>query len=195
MVEDGESEVFAALDEGDAARAAQRALDVYGAEVFGFLTRVLDPVSAAREAYAQFGARVGDGIASCDRRIGLRVWSYAIARTALMAQREKAGSFSGRPPPAHLPEPTTTQPRRPTTALRGALSRLRDALSPDDRDLIVLRVDRALSFGDLAVVFLGVGATSFERAHEELRLRARFAEVCRNVAREAALRGILRGPS
>ena len=65
------------------------------------------------------------------------------------------------------------------TREKDRLRALREALDPDDRTLLVLRVDRDMPWSDVARVFLGDGARGDEAsvARKAAALRKRFERV------------------
>ncbi len=78
------------------------------------------------------------------------------------------------------------------TQTRSRLEKLRDELPPEDRELLVLRVDRGLAWDDLVLAF-HEGAAPIDdatRARESQRLRKRFQlvkERLRDMARRDGL--------
>src|SRR5258708_8381912 len=59
-----EENVRAKIRTGDIASATATALLLYGADVFGFLARVLDDLDAARDVYSSFSERLWKGLSS-----------------------------------------------------------------------------------------------------------------------------------
>ncbi len=85
---------------------------------------------------------------------------------------------------------TETRPYLRTEA-KSKLEELRDALAPDDRMLLVLRLDKGLEWKDVARVMLGDDADGGAAAltREAQRLRKRFQLVKRSWSRPAGGRG------
>ncbi len=72
------------------------------------------------------------------------------------------------------------------TARRAELERLRDELPAEDRLLLILRVDRDLSWRDVALVVSDLSESAEETlAQEAARLRKRF-QLVKDRLREAA---------
>jgi RNA polymerase sigma-70 factor (ECF subfamily) len=191
-----EAAVRDALRAGDVVRATTEALNAYGAELFGFVVGVLDDYDAARDVYAAISERVWRALAEFSWRCSLRTWVYTIARNELARHHERAGRQRARNVPlSAVPSPavrarTTTRPFVRTT-LRAAFSELRRELSAEDRELLVLRVDRGMAWRDLALTFLGEGAEEGDVLRESTRLRKRLQLVKEKLTRAAASRGIL----
>jgi RNA polymerase sigma-70 factor (ECF subfamily) len=186
-------EVRGALASGDVVAATLRVLDAYGAEVFGFLAGVLDDIDEAREAYALMGERARERLTTFGCPDDLRTCLYGLACHALDARRSQEDPSRGRTP---SPDPLLAPPAAPSAGRRrrpDALARLRSKLPARDRELLVLRVDRRLSWDELATVFLGDDASAGDRVRETLRLRSRYRVIKRWLAREATARGILDG--
>lgn len=182
-------DVRQALAAGDEVRATVRLLDAYGAEVFGFLAGVLDDVGEARAVYAAIGERARERLVTFGWPCGLRTWLYAIAHRVIGEVRQSSAS-PGEPVSAELPERGTTRPPPPRSR-SAALAHLRSSLPLHDREMLVLHVDRRMTWDELALVFLGEDASAKDHALEILRLQARYRLLKDWLAREAAVRGIL----
>jgi RNA polymerase sigma-70 factor (ECF subfamily) len=65
---------------------------------------------------------------------------------------------------------------------RDRLRRLRDRLDPEDRTLLVLRIDKEMSWDDIAAVLSGEGApvTSVAVRKRFERLKSRLARMARD---------------
>jgi DNA-directed RNA polymerase specialized sigma24 family protein len=169
-----ERAIRASLREGDTPGAVRAALDVYGPEIFGFLCGVLvDPDSAAR-LYADVVQRITTEVEEFQWRCSLRTWMYWIARRELQDRRHRG--VSNRPPSTEQPPPVATESRRliGTVALRGRLKE-------EDREILILRVDRRFGWRELAITGLGDGAAAPDVARESLRLRDRVDAIVREI--------------
>ena len=162
--ERSERDIRAALGAGEVAGAASDVLRLYEAEVFGFLLAVLDDSAAARDVYLSVGERVGEDIAGFAWRCSLRAWVYAIAHQEMGRRppRPEVTDAGDSPRSVALPDPTTTIPCRPI-GMRASIAALRRQLPPEDRELLILRIDRRFGWRELAVTSIG------ERtSHDEL---------------------------
>jgi RNA polymerase sigma-70 factor, ECF subfamily len=173
---------------GDVGSAVTGVLRLYGPEVFGFVSALIEVPAFAREVYAKVGERLSLGLRTFTWRCDLRTWMYAMARGELLAFREKYGS----PVNVHSPaqKPPSSSPFR-QTALRGTISAVRRRLSPEDRELLILRVDRRLSWRSLAFSSLGEMASEAELTAEEGRLREALKRLKWKLAQMAREHGIL----
>jgi DNA-directed RNA polymerase specialized sigma24 family protein len=174
------------LAAGDALGAAADVTRFYGPEIFGFLVGVLGDSEISRDVYACVIDRFLRDLPRFSWRCSLRTWTYAGARAELAIHRGRANRPRPRPSraPTSGPAPTSTISCRPTN-LRSKIALLRACLQEEDRELLILRIDRALEWRELAVTSLGERATEFEIERESTRLRARFALVRSELAQSA----------
>jgi RNA polymerase sigma-70 factor (ECF subfamily) len=155
-----EATVRACLERGDHTAATTRAVQGYGPQILGYLLAMSRHEADAHDAFAQFCEDLWRGLAGFRWQSSLRTWCYVIARNALQRQQ-------GRAPARHGPhvalsqapelQALAAQARTGTaeylrTETRTRLSALRDRLDPDDRTLLILRVDRRMSWRDIAEV-------------------------------------------
>lgn len=189
-----EERVRAALARMDRARALDEALTGFGAEIFGFMTAVTEEPRAARAAYASFEGLVSEHLATFTWGGALRTWMYRLARVVLRRSRETSpASFATNPSDgAVAPPPFGEQPYRRTDS-RSMADALRRALRPEDREILILRVDRRFSWRQLAITQIGEDATTRDTEREAARLRKRFQVVRQQLTRRAIRHGII-GP-
>ncbi|MGE5181844.1 MAG: RNA polymerase sigma factor [Acidobacteriota bacterium] len=196
MVEDAEVELAALVQSHALERAATRALEIYGDEVYGFLINVVGNESDAAEVFGQLCEDMWRGLPAFEARSSVRTWLYVLARHAASRFR-RAPWHRGdrRTGSSGLDELvartyTRTNPWQ-RTDVKDRFAQLRESLDPDDRALLVLRVDRGMPWGDIARITLE-DETPDERAiaRETDRLAKRFQrlkEQLRDRAREAGL--------
>jgi RNA polymerase sigma-70 factor (ECF subfamily) len=177
-----ELEVRAALARGDANAAATAVLRALGPEIYGFLVAMHREEQDASDTFSAFSEGVWKSLPAFKWGSSLRTWAYTIARNVLASSRRVEYRKKRREEPATpsfldaaedvLRTATLTYLR---TESRSELERLRDELPPEDRALLVLRVDRKLAWNDLARV---LAAEPLEDdatvAREAARLRKRF---------------------
>lgn len=174
-------------------RAATQALESYGAELYGFLISLLGNEGDAADVFSQVGEDLWKGLPSFGLGCSVRTWLYVLARHA--AARFRRSPWHRRTGESHLDgiverARTQTQPWL-RTDVKDRFRALRDALDPDDRSLLVLRVDRGLAWEEVARVMLCVeAADAAVLARETDRLRKRYQllkDELRRRAREAGL--------
>jgi RNA polymerase sigma-70 factor (ECF subfamily) len=175
-----DASVSAHLARGDNASALRAILDAYGAELHTFVRSVLRNEHAASEAFAQVQEDLWRGLPGFRAESSLRTWAYVVAQRACFRHRARAGNR--RDAPLSAASPTALAARTDTSRRRreqrhALLVQLREELPEDDRALMILRVDRDLSWEDVARV-LSETATSEEKPHVTVAgLRKRFERI------------------
>jgi len=182
---------------GDVGAAATAALALYGPEVFGFLHALARDEDLAAEAFSGFSEDLWKGLATFRWEASLRTWSYAIARNALFRLQRDPRRRAGRNLPlsvASQAQQLAEQIRTATvpflkTAFKDEIMRLREALDPEAHALLVLRIDRKLSWRDIARAMPSDDQSDIDR--RAAALRKRF-ERAKTMLRELATqRGLL----
>ncbi len=194
-----EAQVRALLEAGERQRAATVAIELYGGELASFLHAVARDDDLAAEAYAVACEDLWKGLPGFRWGSSLRTWMYAIARNALYRlRRAPRRRERGHVPLDLAPQvfERAEQIRTGTveflrTEVKDEVRRLRDALDPDDHELLILRVDRKLSWREIAQAMPGEADESVDRRAAVLRKRFERAKTLLRTL--AAQRGIL-GP-
>jgi RNA polymerase sigma-70 factor (ECF subfamily) len=196
-----ESAIRRAWEDGDIPAASTAAIEVFGPEVLRYLVGTLRDSSAADEAFSLFCERLWSALPRFEWKSSLRTWAYTIARHASIDVTRAAGRKRRREEPlsgsrasaiaARVRSATSPALR---TETKSAIARLRAELPPEDRELLVLRVDRGLPWEELAGVFLGdEGASEAAVRRESARLRKRFQLVKGRLRERAKDLGIVEG--
>jgi RNA polymerase sigma-70 factor, ECF subfamily len=199
---DAEAAIKDAVARGAVDDALATALATYGAELASFLAARAGDPTLAEEAFALLAEDLWRGLPSFRFDASVRTWAYVLARRAL-ARAARAPARDGRKNVplsqagvvdqlAHEARQRTIEYRRTTTKDRFAA--LRAQLTDDERELLVLRVDRALDWKDLARVLADAaedgGVDDKQLAADAAKLRKRFErlkEKLRGLAIEAGL--------
>jgi RNA polymerase sigma-70 factor (ECF subfamily) len=193
-------EVEAALAElirsGAFEEAVTSTLEHYGPELYGFLVHLLGDDAAASEVFSEVSERIWRGIPGFGFRSSLRTWLYVLARHAAANfvrspwNRGELRTSDSRLESLRARARSRTQPWL-RTDLKDRLQELRESLDPEDRALLVLRVDRQLPWRDVARISLGLEEPDADSlAREAARLRKRFQllrEELHQRARDAGL--------
>ncbi len=165
---------------GEHERAATRALEEYGPELYGFLVNHFGGEADAAEVFSQLGEDLWKGLPAFGFRCSVRTWLYVLARHASSRFRRSPWNRRGRRTGDSQLDGviervhTRTQPWL-RTDIKDRWQVLRESLDPDDRSLLVLRIDRDLSWDDVARVTLEADdADDAALAKEAARLRKRF---------------------
>lgn len=171
--------------------AATVALRGYGPEVLGYLSAMCRTETDAAEVFSSFCEDLWKGLPRFRWQSSFRTWAYTLARHALyrMARdprrrRERNVDLAESPEVLELAEQVrTTTMIHLRTETKNKFAALREQLEPDDRTLLILRVDRKLAWNEIAVIMadeaepdaaaIKRGAAAlrkrFERAKERLR--------------------------
>jgi RNA polymerase sigma-70 factor, ECF subfamily len=180
---------------GDLRAAVAASVEAYGPEILGFLVTFLRDEQEASEAFSQACEDLWAGIARFEGRASLRTWFYVLARHAAGRLRRSPHRRRGQHLSLSEISGVVESVRSRTlphlrTSVKDRFAVIRDSLDEDDRALLVLRVDRDMSWEDIARVFAAGGASAQDRTRESARLRKRFQFVkdeIRSRAREAGL--------
>lgn len=172
-----------AFDARSFERAATLTIEYYGPELLGFLTSHLHDDESASEVFADFSEALWKALPAFEWRCSIRTFAYKLARRTAGHYRKGARRRE------------RLQLRPELSELSGAVDRLRTAtaaykrtdvqlrfqvlrakLPEEDQMLLVLRVDRGLSWLELAEVALAdeLSPDPKRLKTEAARLRKRF---------------------
>jgi RNA polymerase sigma-70 factor (ECF subfamily) len=187
--------------EGRMSAVADGVLREYGPEILGLLVALLRDHEAAAEVYAEFSAALWAGLPSFRAESSLRTWAYRIARNAAAhfrrdPLRRRGVAMGDCPELEEMPVRARTETatfRR--TESKDSVAHLRQSLDPDDQMLLMLRVDRALAWDDIAQIMADSGdgaaltdAASRRRVAAMLRKRyERIKEALRTLVARGAV--------
>ena len=176
-------------------RAATLALETYGAELYGFLVNHFGGESAAGEVFGQVGEDLWKGLPGFGFRCTVRTWLYVLARNA--SSRYRRSPWQHQRTGESALDHTIAKVRTGTapwlqTEVKDRYRALRESLDPDDRSLLVLRVDRDLPWDDCARITLeDEAADDAAVAREAARLRKRFQFLKEDLRDRAKAAGLL----
>lgn len=183
--------------------AATLILNEYGSEILNLLRSRLRSDGNGREVFGMFCEDLWRALPGFEFRCSSRTWAYVLARHAELRFR----SEPGRRPERNLPvseqlhriaerERTSTSPYR-QTVVQERMRQLRQRLHEQDELILLLRVDRGLSWREIACVFLPSDgmADDAAREREAARLRQRFQAIKQALRRWAEEEGLLQKSS
>jgi RNA polymerase sigma-70 factor (ECF subfamily) len=190
-----EERIAGLLEVGDLRAAATAAVEGYGPEVLGFLVTFFRNEDDASEAFAQACEDLWTGLGRFERRSSLRTWFYTLARHAASRLRRSPERRCGRHVSLTDVTDVAERVRSQTlphlrTDVKDRFASIRNALEEDDRALLVLRVDRSMSWNDIARVYSADDTSDETLSRVGTRLRKRLQlvkEEIRTRAREAGL--------
>jgi RNA polymerase sigma-70 factor (ECF subfamily) len=196
-IEDAVQRAFRA---GDLEAAATEALNGFGGEMFGFLAHRLRDESDAADVFGAFVEDLWRGLPAFQWRSTVRVWMYVLARNAANRHVRSAARRPDRNVPlsqapglAEAAERVRTRTRMHLRSeVKTAVTRLREALPPDDQLLLSLRIDKELRWSEIAQVLAdGPELRAQERSRAAARLRQRFQTLKTRLRRQAEAAGLL----
>ncbi len=180
-----EERVRELLEAGDLDGAATQAIRGLGPQVLRYLRSLLRDEAAATEAFSQFAENLWRGLPGFRAEASLRTWAFRLAFNAAVNLREEAWRVRGRRlvtgEASRIADEIRTRTASRVERQRQALEKLRQALSVEDRSLLVLRIDQGLSWAEIAEVLSAEGrrvqvaavTKRFERVKERLAKMAR----------------------
>ena len=187
MSGEDEADIREACSRGHTATAVTLLLERYGPELLGYLSALFRDKRQAREAYCLLAEDLWRGLPGFEWRCSARVWAYTLARHAraryLKAERRHVAAeqaLRDLPWLGQLLERTrSSTPLHLRSEIRNQFREISGQLSDEDQTLIMLRVDRRLSWRELAVVLGEVEGepSPAEMARATARLRQRFVTV------------------
>jgi RNA polymerase sigma-70 factor (ECF subfamily) len=192
---DVEAEVARLRAEGQLKEVATLVIESYGPEVLNFLATMLRDHADSGDAFAQACEDLWRGLPRFEGRASMKTWFYTLARHA--ASRLRRSSHHERF--STLSEITDvadrvrsrTSPHLKTEVKLG-FAAIRAALDDEERMLLVLRVDRGMSWNDVARVMSDDDAASeAEIARSAARLRKRFQSVKETIRERAIAAGLV----
>lgn len=200
MTSGDEGAIRDAFDRGDLEAAVREGLERYQVEVYSFLCSRLGSEADAHDVFAQLLEDLWKGIEGFEWRCTFRTWLYTLARNAAVRfERSPANQGGRRKPLSQVSEPEARERSRTRPYLRtdvkDRFAALRSALSADEQTLLILRVDRGLSWDEVARIFYGEkdpGADTLRR--RATNLRQRFRTLRLRLKEMAEAEGILEEP-
>jgi RNA polymerase sigma-70 factor (ECF subfamily) len=196
-----EQAIRAAVEGGERDHAATLAIELYGHEIFSFIASQLRAPHAAGDAFSDFSELFWRTLPSFQWRCSVRTWMYLLARRALSRQRRDAQkryrhetSLSHASRLSHAVQHVrTATAAHLKTATKDRFQNLRAELSEEDQMVLVLRVDRGLSWAELAEVMLASDDATppAQLATEAARLRKRFQLAKAHLRRRAEETGLV----
>ncbi len=158
--------------------AATTALRRYGPELLGYLHAVARTAADADELFSRLCEQLWTHLPAFRWESSVRTWAYVVARNLLRADARAAAGPRGRVEGLRDTHASRLAADvRSTTAIhlrtesKDALQRIRERLDPDDRTLLILRVDRQMAWRDIAQVLGSEDETDPAKAAAVLRKR------------------------
>ena len=187
----GEEQVLALLESGDDRAAATALLRAHGPAVLRYLRSVLRDAAVADDAFSLFAEWAWTALPRFQRGSALRTWAFGIAWNAARRVRDEAWH-------KHKERLKTADASKLAAEIRASsalaldrqserLEELRRNLSPEDRNLLILRIDQRLAWEEVAAILSAAGETTSASV-----LRKRFERLKERIGRMARERGLVK---
>lgn len=188
---DAEAKLAAHLDAGDHAAAATLIIREYGPGLLGYLAATLRDDEAARDAFSEFAEELWKSLPQFARKSSVKTWAYSIAYHCVLRSRRTRARRRDRPlrdsEYSRLAASVASLGRSfPRTAAEQKLDALRAELTVEEQTLLVLKLDRAMSWPEIGDI---LDATS---AADQAALRKRFQRLKERLRERAERAGLLR---
>lgn len=168
--------------------ATRLALEAYGDEVFSFLIARMRDDDAAADVFGHACEQLLQSLGTFEWRCSLRTWFYRVARSAASSYLRSPANRADRRVALSSISELAAQVRSRTMAhmrseVKDRVRALRDQLDPDEQQLLFLRIDRDLSWNEIAEILEEEQeAEQLDRAAARLRqqfqkLKARLREL------------------
>ena len=191
-----EAAIRAAHAAGNLEEAVRLGLERYQVEVYSFLCARLRSEADAHDVFAQVGEDLWKGIAGFAWRSSFRTWLYTLARNAAVRfERTPANQARRHARVSEVAEPVAVDRSRTRpylrTDIKDRFAALRAALDPDDQTLLILRVDRNLSWEEVARILHDGDPDDAELKRLASNLRQRFRQLKQRIQEQARAEGLL----
>ena len=198
---DDDRELRALIASGAIDRATEIAIKTYGPELLGWLGSIIRNDADAQDAFSRTSEELWKSLHRYDGRCSIRTWCYMLARHAVAYVRsrprhEREVLVSSVPSVLGAVTHVLNTTKLGAAHAQDVYAQIRAELDEDDQTLLVLRVDRGLSWRDLALAMTGDTELSDEAASREAaRLRKAFERVKAELRRLAERDGLLKSRS
>ncbi len=191
-----ERDVRARIDAADIDGASSLAIASYGTELIGFLQAIARDEALAADAFAIASQQLWAHIARFRWEATLRTWFYQLGRNALHQLRRDPRRRPDRNLPLSVLTSIAEVQRQPTapyqkTESKNALRELRESLAPDDHELLILRLDRGMSWKDIARATAGEDEAASTLDTRAAALRKRYERLKQQLRERMVERGLL----
>ncbi len=181
---------------GDLDGATTLAIQLYGAELNGFLCALARDGELGAEAFALACEQLWRGLAGFRWEASLRTWAYQLARNALHQIRRDPRRRPERNLPLSIVATIEAVPRTPTephrrSEVKSKMRELRDSLEPEDHEVLILRIDRGMAWKDIAVATSEIDLTAVAIDQRAAALRKRYERTKAQLRELAISRGLL----
>jgi RNA polymerase sigma-70 factor (ECF subfamily) len=179
------------MGQGKSDEAATAVIETLGPEILGYVRAVLRDEAEASDAFSLFAEAVWRGLPAFRGEASVRVWCYRVAWRTVLAQkrdpyrrrRDRLDTTMASRVAGKIAATTALELERQTSALE----KLRAHLEPEEQTLLTLRLDRKLSWREVADILTEEGGAPVD----EPALRKRFERLKDKLARAARDEGLV----
>lgn len=186
-----EAKVRELLERGDVPAARTEAIRCLAPEVLGYVRAMMRSEDDAGDVFSQFAEDLVRGLPAFRWESSLRTWAYRIAYHAAARLARDPYRRRGQRFETTMASKIAEEVRRSSVLRQDLrqeqLAALRAGLDPDERTLLILRVDRKLAWREVAEVLAEQGSPPVDEA----ALRQRFERIKKKLARKAREAGLI----
>lgn len=182
VADDRDRELRVMLADGEVDRATERAIRLYGPELVGWLRSIIPSEADAQDAFSRMSEELWRSLQRFDGRCSIRTWCYMLARHAAARVRSRPRN-EREVLVSSVPSVLGAITHVWNTTKQGALhnadvyAAIRAELDEEDQTLLVLRVDKNLSWREIAQVLCGEDAADDDVQRKSATLRKQFERV------------------
>jgi RNA polymerase sigma-70 factor (ECF subfamily) len=196
MSDEVEAATRARCDAGDVDGAMRLALQGYGEEVFSFLVVRMRNEDDANDVFSQACEDLLHTLRTFQWRCSLRTWFYRVARSAATRYQRSPMNRSDRRVALSNVSELVDQVRSRTVAhlrseVKDRMRALREQLDADEQQLLLLRVDRDLSWNEIAEIVEEDADDDAQIARAAARLRQQFQKLKDRLRELAIAEGLI----
>lgn len=174
-------------------RATELAIRTYGPELVGWLCSILPVEADAQDAFSRMSEELWTSLHRFDGRCSIRTWCYMLARHSAAhvrsrPQRQREVLVSCVPSVLGAVTHVWNTTKGGQVRAADVYASIRAELAEEDQTLLVLRVDKNLSWKEIAQVLLGESADADGVQRKAATLRKQFERVKERLRELAAER-------
>ena len=193
---DIEASVRALSEAGDHRSAATVALEAYGPSIYSFLTAFFRSPTRAEDVFSQFCEDFWQGLPGFEWRCTVRAWAFTLARHAALSHVRRADQRRERNLPLSEAKAISDRIRTETapykqTAIKDRMRSLRERLTEEEQTILILRVDKKLSWTEVGRVLAGHDEDGEASEKSSARIRKRFQLIKEKLRKWAIEDGLL----
>jgi RNA polymerase sigma-70 factor (ECF subfamily) len=185
--------------QGQVMEAREGVLVGYGPEIMRLMASVLHDYERSRAAFELFSERLLRELPAFRWECSFRTWAYRLAREAcyqVMHAPSGGKQAAGVPAPLdEVPRPRVASRPWQRTSVEERFRALRESLAPQERMLLLLRVDQRLTWPEMArVMFDGDGPLTEDALERKaVDLRQQFQHIKSHLRTLAMEEGLIAG--